>query len=232
MREVVGTSSLTDQVVAAIRAAVLDGELVAGELYSAYGLAERLNVSRTPVREALLRLAEAGMVRFERNRGFRVLKRDPREVVEVFHLRLLLEVPAAGLAARHADAALVAALTDELDAMRAMAATGDDARFMHHDRRFHHHLLLAGGNARLAATVDGLRDTTTTLGTSTAGRSRTLDEIVAEHEPVLRAVIARDPEGAMRALRTHIAHTAELLLAQLTAETGVPLTPRQTELLD
>lgn len=231
MREIAGASSLTDQVVDAVRAAVLDGELKAGELYSAYQLAERLKVSRTPVREALLRLAEAGMVRFERNRGFRVLKRDPHEVVEVFHLRLLLEVPAAGLAARHADDALVAALREELDAMRATAAEGDDARFMRHDRRFHHHLLVAGGNARLAATVAGLRDTTTTLGASTAGRSRTLGEIVAEHEPVLAAVAARDPEAAMRALRAHLAHTAALLLDQLAEEGGRPLTARQAELI-
>ncbi|GAA1917137.1 GntR family transcriptional regulator [Streptomyces sodiiphilus] len=231
MREIQGASSLTDQVVQAVREAVLSGELKAGELYSAYQLAERLKISRTPVREALLRLAEAGMVRFERNRGFRVLKRDPQEIVEVFHLRLLLEVPAAGLAARNADDTLVAALRQELDAMRAMADGGDDARFMRHDRQFHQLLLLAGGNARLAAVVDGLRDTTTTLGTSTVGRSRNLWEIAAEHEPVLAAVTARDPDAAMSALRAHITHTADLLVGQLTDEAGTPLSPAQAELL-
>ena len=63
MRVVAGTTSLTDQVMQAVREAIHSGELRPGELYSVYRLAERLQVSRTPVREAMLRLAEAGMIR-------------------------------------------------------------------------------------------------------------------------------------------------------------------------
>lgn len=232
MRDIKGSSSLTDQVVEVVREAILSRELEPGELYSVYQLAERMKISRTPVREGLLRLAEAGMVRFERNRGFRVLERDPQSVIEVFHLRLLLEVPAVRLAAAHAEEALVTALQDELGAMREKASEHDDVGFMRCDRRFHELLMEAAGNARLAAVVDGLRDMTTTLGTSTVDRSRTLAEIADEHEPILTAVRARDAEAAAQAMRSHIAHTAGLLVGQLAAETGTPLSARQAELLE
>jgi DNA-binding GntR family transcriptional regulator len=69
----------------------VDGRLEAGERYSVAQLAERFGVSRTPVREALLVLERQGVVRFERNRGVRVLETTAHDLEEVFALRLLLE---------------------------------------------------------------------------------------------------------------------------------------------
>src|SRR5262245_57785709 len=116
--------SLADQAVAAIRAAVRDGTLLPGQLYSAYQVAGYLGVSRSPVREALMRLAEAGMVTFERNRGFRIVVPGAADIAEVFQLRLLLEVPAARRAAARPPAGLATRLTAELDQMRAAAGRG------------------------------------------------------------------------------------------------------------
>ncbi|GAA4562242.1 GntR family transcriptional regulator [Planotetraspora kaengkrachanensis] len=231
MLAVDGTSSLTEQVIESVREAIHSGELRPGELYSVYRLAAQLNVSRTPVREAMLRLAEAGMVRFERSRGFRVLRRDPREIAEVFHLRLLLEVPAARIAAGRADPALIEAMRAELDAMRAAAGDHDEPRFMRHDRAFHELLLTAGANRKLVSVAGNLRDATMTLGASTVDRSRTLADIAAEHEPILTAVEAGDADATGRAMRSHLAHTGELLLAQAAAENGVAAAPEDVDLI-
>ncbi|MFI9571046.1 GntR family transcriptional regulator [Microbispora rosea] len=231
VRAVAGTSSLTEQVIEAVREAIHSGELRPGELYSVYRLAEQLNVSRTPVREAMLRLAEGGLVRFERSRGFRVLRRDPREIAEVFHLRLLLEVPATSRAARHAGPGLARALREELEAMRAAAADHDEPRFMRHDRAFHDAILAAGANRRLAEVVAGLRDATVTLGASTVDRSRSLADVAAEHEPILAAVLGGDPDAAAAAMRAHVAHTGELLVAQAAGENGRPADPADVALI-
>ncbi|GAA2901921.1 GntR family transcriptional regulator [Streptosporangium fragile] len=231
MQAVDGTSSLTEQVFEAVRAAIHSGELRPGELYSVYRLAEELNVSRTPVREAMLRLAEAGMVRFERSRGFRVLGRDPKEIAEVFHLRLLLEVPATRLAARRAGPALITAMRGELEAMRAAAGERDEPRFMRHDRAFHELLLVAGANRKLVGIVGNLRDATITLGASTVDRSRSLADIAEEHEPILTALEAGDAGAAAEAMRAHVAHTGELLLAQVAAENGVVVDPEDIDLI-
>ncbi|WP_229661891.1 GntR family transcriptional regulator [Phycicoccus endophyticus] len=206
--------SLADQVAAAIRDGVRTGALVPGALYSAYQLADDLGVSRSPVREALLRLAETGMVVLERNRGFRVHRPGPREVAEVFHLRLLLEVPVVERVAAAPPAGLVDALYEELRAMSAAAAAGDETTFMAHDQRLHDHVLLAGGNRRLASSVAHLRDVTRLLGASTVGQSRDLAAVADEHRPVVRAIETRDPDAAARAMREHLVHTGRLLVHQ------------------
>jgi DNA-binding GntR family transcriptional regulator len=227
-------ASLADQAVAAIRAAVRDGTLQPGQLYSAYQIAGYLGVSRSPVREALMRLAEAGMVAFERNRGFRIVIPGAADIAEVFQLRLLLEVPAArraalltpagagaGLGAELAAglgaelaAGLGARLAAELALMRAAAEARDEALFMRHDQRLHRLILEAAGNSRLTALVENLRDTTRTLGASTADRSRDLSDIAAEHVPIVDAIAAGDAAAAGAAMTFHLSHTATLLVAQ------------------
>jgi DNA-binding GntR family transcriptional regulator len=210
-------ASLADQAVAAIRGAVREGRLAPGRLYSAYQVAAELGVSRSPVREALMRLAEAGMVEFERNRGFRIVIPGPSDIAEVFQLRLLLEVPAARRAARDVSPGLAAALTAELHRLRA-AVDGDPAPFMRHDLQLHRLILDGAGNARLTALVANLRDTARTLGASTVGRSRGLAEIAAEHEPVVAAIVAGDPAAAGAAMAAHLTRTGLLLVAQAVAE--------------
>lgn len=209
--------SLADQVVAAIRAAVRDGTLQPGRLYSAYQIASYLGVSRSPVREALMRLAEAGMVTFERNRGFRIVIPGAADIAEVFQLRLLLEVPAARRAATRPPADLVAGLEAELAQMRAAAASHDEPLFMQHDQRLHRLILAAAGNVRLATLVDNLRDATRTLGASTADRSRDLADIAAEHVPIVDAIAAGDAAAAGTAMSYHVSHTGKLLVRQAAA---------------
>lgn len=212
--------SLTDQVVAAIRKGAHSGELVPGQLYSAYQISELLGVSRAPVREALMRLTEAGMVRMERNRGFRLIVPNARELAEIFHLRLLLEVPAAQVAARHHTPAQARTLRHALTEMRKAARQGDESVFMMHDRNFHDDILRAGGNQRLVATVGALRDETRLLGASTVDRSRSLHDVLGEHVPIAKAIAAGDGDEAARLMTHHVAHTGRLLIAQAVRAEG------------
>ena len=210
--------TITDQLVLTLREAILRGKLEPGRLYSVYKLAEEFGVSRTPVREAMLRLADAGMVRFERNRGFRVLRTSVRELQEVFQLRLLLEVPAASRAAMRANEALLAELGIELDAMAAAASAHDETEFMSRDRALHELILAASGNDKLVESVRSLRFVTMTLGASTVDRSRSLTDILVEHRPIVAAIAAHDSAATAAAMRFHIIHTGTLLLNQLVNE--------------
>jgi DNA-binding GntR family transcriptional regulator len=207
-------ATLAARVTDAVRDAIVDGRLVAGERYSVALLAGQFGVSRTPVREALLVLERQGMVRFERNRGVRVLETSLHDLEEVFGLRLLLEVPATERACELLDAPALDALGRELAAMHAAAGAGDEAAFMAHDRAFHAALLLAAGNRRLAEVVAQLRDAVRFRGASTVGRSRDLGAILAEHDAIMAALRARDGAAAAAAMRAHLLSTGRLLLAQ------------------
>ncbi|MFF5225452.1 GntR family transcriptional regulator [Dactylosporangium sp. NPDC000521] len=207
--------SLADAVAQAVRDGIAAGELVPGETYSVYQLADLLGVSRSPVREGMLRLAEAGLVAIRRNRGFSVLLPTAHDVEEIIEIRLALEPPAARKAATLATDEQHAAIRTALDAMAAAAARDDEAAFWPADRALHDLLLHAAGNARAAAIVAQLRSTTALLGPPTTASGRTLAQIHAEHEPVVAAVIARDGHAAEAAMRTHLEATGTLLVANL-----------------
>jgi DNA-binding GntR family transcriptional regulator len=207
--------NLADAVVRAVRDGVAAGELVPGTTYSVYQLADLLGVSRSPAREGLLRLAEAGLVEIHRNRGFRVLPPSVHDIEEIIGIRLALEPGAARRAAELGTDEQHATIRSALDAMADAAARGDDARFWPADRLLHDLLLRASGRPRTAAIVERLRTTTALLGPPTTASGRTLMEIHAEHEPVVAAVLARDGAGAEAAMRVHLEATGGLLVSNL-----------------
>lgn len=223
MRQIDTDRNLAKEIFEELRGAIVSGELVPGTLYSVHDLAARLGVSRTPVREALIQLSERGMVRFERNRGIRVLQTSLHDLEEVFAIRLLLEVPATFRAAGLADGDWVRELAGHLHAMREAADAHDEAEFMAADRRFHETINAASGNLRLARYIDSLRDMVLLRGTSTVDRSRGLHDILGEHETILALIEDGKPREAAEAMRAHLLHTARLLIGQEAAESGDPL---------
>jgi DNA-binding GntR family transcriptional regulator len=198
-----------------LRAAIVEGRLPAGSLTSVRALSEALGISRTPVREALVDLAKEGLVVFERSRGVRVNDSKGHDILEIFQLRRMVEIPAMREAVLRFTVRDVRALGRELAAMR--ANLGDERTFMYHDRAFHRVPLEVLGNARLIAVVDSLRDQTRVRGLSTVGRTRDLRAIVTEHQAIYEA--ARDGRAARaaQAMERHLLITEELLRAQVGA---------------
>ncbi|MGO4382672.1 GntR family transcriptional regulator [Specibacter sp. RAF43] len=216
-------SSLTDKVMNRVRAAVVSGVMQPGELYSVYQLAETLGVSRSPVRDAMLRLEEAGLVRFERNRGFRVIQPRPEDIAEIFALRLALEVPSAKRAALLRSDELLVDLRHEIALMVDATVTDDEARFSQHDQRFHELIIEVSGNQRIRDVVNRLRTSTRILGASTAGVDRTLVDIAEEHNPIVEAIGRGDGGAAAAAMHAHLCRTGRLLVQQNVKKLGLDL---------
>lgn len=201
----------TEQVMEAVRDALDAGAMRAGEKYSVYQLADALGISRTPVRDALLRLEEIGLIRFEARQGFRIQVPDPREIADIFAIRIALELPAVSRAARVCDATLAAQLHDRMQALAAAAEQGDTRAFARHDLLLHDDILAAAGNARSRDIVRSLRESTRLLGATTARR---LADIDAEHRPVIEAIVENRPDDAVDAMRAHLASTGRQLVAE------------------
>ena len=195
-----------------IRRSILSGDLQGGSLTSVRALSEALGMSRTPVREALVELANDRLVAFERNRGVRICETGRHDIEEIFEMRLLLEVPAASVAAQRMSATGLQELGGALFGMKDHLS--DETEFMRFDWGFHRKLLEVTGNERIVETVEGLRDQIRTRGISTVGRSRQLDEIVAEHQAIFDAVAQGDGEAAADSMEAHLSTTRALLLAQ------------------
>jgi DNA-binding GntR family transcriptional regulator len=214
MQPLTSEGSMTDRATAALRSAILSGDLAPDTLHTVNAVADRLQVSRTPVREALIRLAADGLVRVQRNRGFLVLFSSAKDLRQIFALRLLLEVPATHAAAILATDNDFAALEADLDNMRAAMDADDAETFLIADRGFHKTLLSVSGNDRLADFVDTLRNVVLRTGLSTANQTESIEEILKPHEEILELVRAHDADGAALAMHEHIVHTGRRLISQ------------------
>ncbi|MGW3243736.1 GntR family transcriptional regulator [Streptomyces sp. NPDC001070] len=148
--------TVRDQVLSALRGALVTGELRPGAVYSAPALAERFGVSATPVREAMQLLAREGAVEALPNKGFRVAERSSRDLAELAEVRALLEVPVVLRLARTLPASRWEQLRPLAEATVVAAALGDRAAYAEVDRAFHRALLELSGNRQLVAVADEL----------------------------------------------------------------------------
>ncbi|MEU9595647.1 GntR family transcriptional regulator [Streptomyces sp. NPDC048109] len=200
-RTPVQRSSVRGQVLDALRAALVTGELRPGEVYSAPVLGERFGVSATPVREAMQQLALEGAVEVVPNRGFRVVERGDRELAELAEVRALIEVPVWLRLARTVPAERWAELRPLAEATARAASSGCPATYAEADRAFHRAVLALAGNEELVRIAgDVHRRAQWPPAGSPAARGRA--DLVAdahEHTALLDALIAGDP-AAVRAL--------------------------------
>lgn len=215
-------SSLAAQVMTAVRRAITAGEMEPGRLYSVQQLASVMNVSRSPVREGLLRLGEAGLIRFHRNRGFEIVDVSPDDVAQIFAVRIALEVPAARRTARFAPAEELGRLRAQWETLHATARTGDAEASTEADEGLHRLLLHLAGNRQAAELVARLRTTTSFLTVVADATLRPPTVVAGEHDALVHAVLERDEEGAGAAMREHLLHTAALLIGQALRARGTP----------
>jgi DNA-binding GntR family transcriptional regulator len=190
--------SKTDMVAALIREQIITGELAAGEQLRQRDLAQRFQVSQTPVREAMRRLESEGLVIGDTHRGFTVVEPDDGPVEENFQIRAALESLGASLAARKIDAAGLARLEELNDQMRAMGE--DDPGYAALNREFHFSVyeyarspLLLSLMRLLWASLHG--------GPKVA---RTHAESARQHDVILAALRAADPAAAAASTYQHI----------------------------
>ncbi|OKK04587.1 GntR family transcriptional regulator [Streptomyces sp. CB03234] len=196
--------SVRGQILDALRTALVGGELVPGEVYSAPALGARFGVSATPVREAMQQLAIEGAVEVVPNRGFRVTERTPRELAELAEIRALIEVPVMLRLARTVPADRWRELRPLAEATSAAAARGDRAHYAESDRAFHRAVLSLAGNAQLVAVAEDLhRRSQWPLVAGPAIRRADLVADAAEHSALLEALIAQDLPVVQSLVREH-----------------------------
>ncbi|HEY0804317.1 MAG TPA: GntR family transcriptional regulator [Pseudonocardiaceae bacterium] len=205
----------TDLVVNAIKAAILNGSLPTGQSLSERDLAARLNVSKTPVREALKLLRATGLVEVGAYQQVNVRRIDGALVNELYQARLLIEPHAVGLAVLARGHQPTPEATSALADARSAAAADDLATVSLANRRFHRLLYAQCGNRFLIDQLDQLQDLTALAATVGWRHSRTDWEEADEHAAVLAAFEEGDSALANDLMRHHIGaartHILELL---------------------
>lgn len=205
---------------------ILNRELHPGEKLSDLRLSEELGVSRTPVREALHRLVQDGVVIAEPNRGFFVASYDPTDITEIYELRAALESFGLRTAATSVSPAQFKWALDELDRVEHLIQSADadadrtDAAFafLEVDRGFHTLLIENSGNRRLIAILSGLWGQIAVFQKAGLMITGWIEFALEEHRVILNHLIVGNIDAASSALEHHILSIRDRVLADFALE--------------
>jgi GntR family transcriptional regulator, rspAB operon transcriptional repressor len=204
---------LADVVYDAIRQSIMDKTLPPGARVTEGGLAEQLGVSKTPVREALLRLRRIGVIEPDGVRGGRVVRPSLSAIREAYEVREALEVFAVRMVAERVSGTDLERISDAAGRSLEHASAGDQAGFREWDFAFHRLIAEAAANPQLAALIE---DVYTLLGTL---RQRDFPDAGwsvdcgRAHIRIADAIARRDVTGAEAAAREHIRQVESYVLA-------------------
>lgn len=186
----------------ALMTAIRDGVYQPGDRLREENVADRLNLSRTPVREALRRLEAERIVEHRPRIGAVIRRLGHAEVVELYEMRVVLERTAAELAAQHGAAAEFEALEDINTALAAEMAS--PARAAAINQEFHRGLYLACRNRFLLEAARALNNALLLLGPTTITDEDRIETVVRQHQTIIDALMARDAEAAGAAAEAHL----------------------------
>ncbi|WP_175407771.1 GntR family transcriptional regulator [Streptomyces sp. TRM64462] len=194
-----------------VKEAVLDRRYEGGTLLTEGELAQAVGVSRTPVREALLKLEMEGLLKLYPKKGALVLAVSAQEIADVVETRLLVEEFAVRKAVP-VPARLVARLEELLEEQRLHAREGDLRAVAVSDRCFHAEIVRNAGNQILSKLYDQLRDRQLRMGVAVMeAHPDRIAKNITEHTEILEALRAGDAEGAARCVRAHVGRVRVLV---------------------
>lgn len=206
---------MTPETIAAeLRTELMAGILRPGADLSQVELAERFGVSRIPIRDALRILAGEGLVTIEANRGAKAIKLSPREVGEIYDLRLLLECDCL----RRAAEVMTPAALQEIDRVRLKSdldAGGPD--WAAGDWAFHRSIYHLAGRHRQLTMIEALRRTCLLFISAYSTMSAKKPRWLNEHRAILQHLKTGETDQAVAVLRGHLEGAAQHLLDRMTA---------------
>ena len=211
----IARTSLADHVYSRLVEAIHSGALVAGAALHVADLAAQFNVSPSPVRDAISRLAAEGLVTNNPNRRTTVVSFTKQDIIETFQLREILECGAARLAATRVQPAQLAELRKVAEQCDALAGNPAQKKAkLDLDNQFHLLVAEAGGNTLLRHEIARINRRVRAIQWLKLDPP-TMKQAHPEHLKVLAALEKHDPDGAEAAMRTHLHVALNLILKEM-----------------
>ncbi|TQL47208.1 GntR family transcriptional regulator [Homoserinimonas aerilata] len=207
----------SDRAYAALRDEIVDWRLAPGTVLGEVEQAARLGVSRTPLREALGRLAAEGLVEAQGGRGLVVAELSTDDIRELFETRQALEELAARLAARRRDRSVFEGLQEEF--RDAAGLTADPAAYYALVARFDDAIDAAATNGYLSAALGGLRTHLVRIRRIARDNPERLAAAAAEHQLIIDAIVDGDSDLAAHATHVHLHRSLQNILATVSDAT-------------
>lgn len=212
---IIERKNLDDIIYQRIMQMIINQELLPGQRVYLDHLADQMGVSRTPVVNALKRLAQERFVDWVNRRGIYIKRLSKGEIAQIYQLREGLESMAARLAATCMDEKEVDRWVAVFKSFKVKETTAVVRRYIDVDRDFHWRIEELSGNPHLRA---AMRIVNMMIAAYWFGLPRTIAEAIPEHMELLDALRRKDPEAAEKAMRVHIRRSVEKLLRDAEAE--------------
>ena len=200
-------TSTAELIAEQLRSAIMYGSLAPGDQLGEADLAGRLGVSRGPLREAMQRLVQEGLLRSERHRGLFVRELTPDDVHDIYVARLAVERTACELIMRGNRGEAVARLTPVVQRLAEAAATGDRRSMSDADQEFHRTLVSCSGNGRLERMARTLLVETRMCLTVMQEAYPEPAELLEEHRRILDAIADGSQERLLHLIEAHMTDT-------------------------
>jgi len=198
-----------DDIREALEQLIFTGEFADGERLDEVKLAQRFDVSRTPLREAFQALAASGFLQLIPRRGAFVRHPGPKELIEMFEVMAELEGMCGRLAARRVSDKTLSEMKEAARACEAAQQGGNTDEYYWENERFHHLLYEASGNGFLSAEAQKLHRRLQPFRRLQLRARDRMSQSMAEHRAILRAIEQGDAEGAEAELKNHVAVQGE-----------------------
>lgn len=206
--------SLKDMALLVLKNAILADQLQTQKIYKIEDLAKSLNISKTPVREALLDLAARGFVTILPRRGIEINSLEAKDIRDLYEFRAAMEIAVI----RHISSSIAEQSIGQVEAInitaKACMEKDDRIGYLKKDREFHLFLAEMTENDYLISALERVRDLVDWMGSKALVREQRMMEVFLEHAKIIQMLKKRDPEGAARMMEEHITITMENVLSQ------------------
>ncbi len=214
-----GTASLEARVYSELQEAILQGRFKSGEALTENAVSEQLGVSRTPVRGALSRLSEEGLVELVPNRGAVVVGITREDIVDIYRIRMRLEGLASAMAAENISREEKRALVESVELSEFYEQKHDTEHVKELDTAFHKTIFKASGSRTLERILTDLHRNTKAYRRISLAIPGRQEQSTGEHREILDAILRGDAAEADRLTSLHVEHALSNMLVVLGNET-------------
>ena len=218
---------LRDVVFNTLRKAILTGELKPGERLREIQLAERLGVSRTPIREAIRKLELEGLVNMIPRRGAEVAQITEKSLKDVLEVRRALDALCVELACDRISAEETKQLKEACEEFERATETKDTTIIAKADVELHDIIVRATGNQRLIQLINNLSEQMYRYRFEYIKDEDRHDNLVREHRMIYESIVKRDKESAAKAAKLHIDNQEKSIIRQIRLEHGQAVKPKK-----
>lgn len=204
------TKTLKDTIYVSLKEIILNNNFPSEEFITENSLAQKLNVSRTPLREAMQDLVKEDLIEFRPRKGYKVKIHSDKEVDQIFLLRYVIEKEIITPLFKNITPEKIEFLKEIVEKQKETVANEDGYRFMLIDKQFHREMFLISEYNIFLQSYDQFHNLTILIGSQAIRKKGRMTEVIQEHLEIIKMLEKKDEEGMIEAIRNHLKRTKSM----------------------